>query len=71
MLLFLPWIFMLVAIVGVILLWDDYFRETRYNEFQEETEWIDEEKEGMMVYEPENFARRHHKTRRRRYRKCS
>ena len=31
MLLFLPWVFMGIAIAGVILLWDDYLKETRYN----------------------------------------
>lgn len=42
MLLFLPWFFMLIAIAGVIFLWEDYRREYQRERRQQER---------MIVYE--------------------
>lgn len=38
MLFILPWVFMFIAIGGVILLWDDWYSEMRYNEYQREAQ---------------------------------
>lgn len=70
MLLILPWIFMLIAIALVLVLWNDYLKETRSNAYKKERDRMREEKERMMLNEPESDKRRHHKAERRRYRQC-
>lgn len=63
MLLILPWIFMLVAIVGVILLWGDDWKETQYT--------IDKkEKERVMDHGPCDSKGGHYKIGRRGDCKC-
>lgn len=51
MLLFLPWVLFGIGVLGIILLIDDYMREARYNQYQEEIEEIRQEKERLMVFE--------------------
>lgn len=51
MLLFLPWVLFGIGVLGIIVLIDDYMREARYNQYQEEIEEIRLEKERLMAFE--------------------
>lgn len=61
MLLLLPWIFMLIAITGVVFLWEDYRRESQR---------AYREQERMVIYEQLEQGYEDFKEEQRRCRKC-